>query len=153
MRELLKQLEEMHMRIAETATGEETLVQALGDALSRLDQRLLADVQTIATEHEVRRGAILDELQGLAGSIGMFRAPLPPVSARRELEPEVPSYVPANGHQYAIGPGDWREATSNIRDELDVSANGRVPGRALFPHEQHRVVPSLAERRRRAGAG
>lgn len=153
MRELLKQLEEMHMRIAETATGEETLVKALADALSRLDQQLLADVQTIATEHEVRRGAILDELQGLAGSIGMFRAPLPAVTARPELEPAVPSYMFPSEPQYAIGAGDWREATSNIRDEIDGSANGRAPGRALFPHEQRRVGPSLAERRRRANGG
>ena len=153
MRELLKQLEEMHMRIAETATSEETLVKALADALNRLDQQLLADVQSIATEHEVRRGAILEELQGLAAGIGMFRAPLPAVAARRDLEPEVTSYVSPNEQQYAISAGDWRQATSNIRDELDVPANGHAPGRALFPHEQRQVVQSLAERRRRASGG
>jgi len=153
MRELLKQLEEMHMRIAETATSEETLVKALADALSRLDQQLLADVQSIATEHEARRGAILEELQGLAGSIGMFRAPFPAVAARREIEPEATSYTPASEPQYAIAPGDWRQATSNIRDEVDIPATGRTAPRALFPHEQRQVAVSLTERRRRASGG
>ena len=77
MRPLLQQLEEMHIRIAETATHEETLVKALGDALTRLDEQLLQDVQSIATEHEARRTAILGELQGLASSIGMFQVPRP----------------------------------------------------------------------------
>ena len=153
MRELLKQLEEMHMRIAETATSEETLVKALADALNRLDQQLLADVQSIATEHEVRRGAILEELQGLAAGIGMFRAPLPAVAPRREIEPEVTSYLPADAQHYAISAGDWRQATSNIRDELDVPAKGHAAPRALFPHEQRQVAVSLTERRRRANGG
>jgi hypothetical protein len=151
MRKLLQQLDEMHIRIAETATSEETLVKALGDALQRLDQQLLQDVQNIATEHEVRRGAILEELQGLATGIGMFRPPLA-VSARPDMEPES---LPANGQAYAITAGDWREATSNIRDDFDVPATIRPASRAPFPHEQRRVtVPlSLMERKRRANGG
>ena len=88
MRQLLLQLEEMHIRIAETATQEETLVKALGDALNRLDEQLLQDVQSIATEHEARRCAILGELQGLASSIGMFQVSRPAVTARADLEPD-----------------------------------------------------------------
>ena len=144
MRPLLQQLEEMHIRIAETATHEERLVKALADALTRLDDQLLQDVQSIATEHEVRRTAILGELQGLASSIGMFQAPRP--SAAIEAEP---AYIPIAG--------DWREATSNIGDEIEVPLNGRSAPRALFPHEQRRAnapAPlSLAERRRRVSGG
>jgi hypothetical protein len=145
MRPLLQQLEEMHIRIAETATQEETLVKALGDALIRLDEQLLQDVQSIATEHEARRSAILGELQGLASSIGMFQVSRPAVTARSDLEPV--SYTPIAG--------DWREATSKITDDLDTPANGRAAPRALFPHEQRRAtVPlSLTERRRRASGG
>ncbi len=77
MRPLLQQLEEMHIRIAETATHEDLLVKAIGDALTRLDDQLLQDVQSIATDHETRRTAILGELQGLASSIGMFQLPRP----------------------------------------------------------------------------
>jgi hypothetical protein len=152
MRELLQQLEEMHMRIAETATHEETLVKALGDALIRLDQQLLADVQTIASEHEVRRTEILGELQGLASSIGMFQLPRPPETQRIDIEAEVAAYIP--------NAGDWREATSNIRDDMSEphSVPQAVAPRALFPHERRpngalSVPFSLAERRRRAAGG
>jgi hypothetical protein len=148
MRKLLQQLEEMHIRIAETATCEETLVKAMAEALSRLDQQLLADVQSIASEHEVRRTAILEELQGLAGSIGMFRAPLPlSHAAPREIETDVAYYAAPEAPQQGA---DWRQAASNIRDEFDAPVNGTATVRPLFPHEQKRVANALAERRRRA---
>lgn len=144
MRQLLQQLEEMHIRIAETATQEETLVKALSEALNQLDEQLLQDVQSIATEHEARRCAILGELQGLASSIGMFQLPRPATAIEAE-----PMYVPIAG--------DWREATSNIRDESDGSINGAAAPRALFPHEQRRAAAnaplSLTERRRRVSGG
>lgn len=152
MGKLVQQLEEMHIRIAEMASHEETLVKALSDALTRLDEQLLADVQTIASEHEVRRTAILGELQGLASSIGMFQVPRAAVTARADIDAEPAAYIPSAG--------DWREAMSNIRDDLDeqqvAAAAGSAP-RALFPHEvraQHASVPlSLTERRRRAAGG
>jgi hypothetical protein len=56
----------------QTAHTERSLAEALGDALNRLDQELLQDIRNIATGHETRRVAILNELQALAGSIGMF---------------------------------------------------------------------------------
>ena len=142
MRPLLQQLEEMHIRIAETATHEEKLVKALGDALTRLDDQLLQDVQSIAHEHQTRRTAILGELQGLASSIGMFQVPRPAIEAES-------AYIPIAG--------DWREATSNIGDEIEAPLNGRSAPRALFPHEQRRTTASaplsLAERRRRVSGG
>jgi hypothetical protein len=45
------------------------VVEALGDELSRHDQQLLQDIQSIVTEHETRRAIILDELQALASSL------------------------------------------------------------------------------------
>ncbi|MTD93049.1 hypothetical protein GIW81_01730 [Hyphomicrobium sp. xq] len=143
MRPLLQQLQDMHIRIAETATHEETLVRALSEALDRLDQQLLQDVQTIASEHEARRSAILGELQGLASSIGMFQVQHPQVTARADLEE--PTYLPTAG--------DWREAASNIRDDLEPVSASAAP-RALFPHERRAnesAAPvSLMQRRRRA---
>ena len=38
--------------------------------LSGTTQELLRDIRRISTEHETRRAAILNELQGLAGTIG-----------------------------------------------------------------------------------
>jgi hypothetical protein len=144
MRQLLQQLQEMHIRIAETATHEETMVRALGEALDRLDQQLLQDVQTIASDHEARRSAILGELQGLASSIGVFHVQHQQVTARTDLEE--PTYLPTAG--------DWREAASNIRDDLEPVSASAAP-RALFPHERHAhetaAAPvSLMQRRRRA---
>ncbi len=145
MGKLTQQLEEMHIRIAEMASHEETLVKALSDALTRLDEQLLADVQTIASEHEVRRTAILGELQGLASSIGMFHVQRPQVTQRPGIDAEGATYIPSAG--------DWREAMSNIRDEGDPSAEVQSAPRALFPHERrpNTSIPfSLAERRRAA---
>src|SRR5262245_2536278 len=134
MRKLLQQLEEMHIRIAETATHEDNLVKALGDALARLDEQLLQDVQSIAHEHEARRTAILGELQGLAGSIGMFQVARPAVTAREDLESEVTAYIPSAG--------DWREATSNIRD--DHHEHAQTPPRAQLLHQQHHPAAPLS---------
>ena len=155
MGKLQQQLEEMHIRIAEMASHEETLVKALSDALTRLDEQLLADVQAIASDHEARRVTILGELQGLASSIGMFQVARSPAAPQIDHEAEVAAYIPSAG--------DWRQATSNIRDEHDESAHvahavhTAAATRALFPHEKRGVgvsAPlSLVERRRRtAGA-
>jgi len=111
MTKLLQHIEEMRVRLSEIASDEQALVQALGDALNRLDQQLLGDVRTIATEHELRREGILGELQGLASSIGMSRQPLGAPQAPEEL----PSYGRANGSQERIiGPRDWRQALSKV---------------------------------------
>jgi hypothetical protein len=123
MTKLLQHIEEMRVRLNEVAGDEEVLVKALGDALNRLDQQLLRDVRTIASEHEIRRDEILGELQGLAGGIGMFRPPLGAPQATEELAP----HRRPNSFQQRIAPGDWRQATSNIEDEIDFHRNGRVP--------------------------
>ena len=111
MTKLTQYVEEMRMRLSEIARDEQALVQALGDALNRLDQQLLGGVRTIATEHELRREGILGELQGLASGIGMSRQPLGAPQAPEEL----PSYGRANGSQERIiGPRDWRQALSKV---------------------------------------
>ena|SRR5689334_11043927 len=130
MTKLLQHIEEMRLRLSEIASDEQQLVQALGDALDRLDQQLLHDVRSVASDHELRREEILGELQGLAGGIGMFRAPL----AAPQPAEELPNYRRANGFQQRIvSPGDWRQATNNIENDVDFHANGHVNGR-MPPH-------------------
>jgi hypothetical protein len=124
MTKLLQHIEEMRVRLSEIAGDEQALVQALGDALNRLDQQLLRDVRSIAGEHELRREEILGELQGLAGGIGMFRPPLGQSAAPEEIP-----HRRTNGFQQRIAPGDWRQATSNIENDIDFHANGHVNGR------------------------
>jgi hypothetical protein len=110
MTKLLQHIEEMRIRLSEIASGERVLVQALGDALNRLDQQLLRGVRMIATEHWLRREEILGELWDLAGGIGMVRQP--PVAP--QAPDELPPQRRGNGFQErVIGPRDWRQALSN----------------------------------------
>jgi hypothetical protein len=46
------------------------VVEALAMELSLHDQQLFQDIRSVVTEHETRRATILDELQGLARSVG-----------------------------------------------------------------------------------
>jgi len=120
MMKLLQHIEDMRSRLDEIGSEEQALVKALGEALNRLDDQLLRDVRTIATQHEVRRETIFSELQELAAGIGMFQGLLYGSPAREEL----PSYAPSHGDRQAIAPGDWRQATSNIEDDLSYHMNG-----------------------------
>ena len=84
---LLQHIEDMRVHLSEVARDEQALVQALGDALNRLDQQLLGGVRTIAMEHELRREGIFGELQDLADGIGMLRQPLGAPKRRRSFHP------------------------------------------------------------------
>ena len=121
---LIEQIEEMRVRMNELAAGEQDLVRALGDALSRADQKLLQDVRGVAEEHEARRSVILKELQGLAARMGALPRPRRPFAALEEvpLDLTVPEPEPP---QPALRAGDWRQAAANIRDELASHFNGR----------------------------
>jgi hypothetical protein len=164
MTKMVQIVEEMSARLSQIADAEAALVRALGEALSRVDHKLLQDVRSITTEHEARRGAILHELQSLATRIGAFpairehaqtipyaeQAPgiaytepapeaqqyaaqqyAPPQYAEPQYaesahgvrygEPAPRPFAAANGNQMPFArSGDWREATSNIEDELDT---------------------------------
>jgi hypothetical protein len=124
---LLQHIDEMRARLAQTANTERSLVEELGDQLNRLDQELLQNIRNVASGHEARRGTILNELQALAGSIGMVRP------AREPVEPVAISQE--NGHPYAPAGGDWRQATKNLsyHDELEFQLNGLLNGKST-PH-------------------
>ena len=126
MTTLIEQIEEMRVRMNELAAGEQELVRALGDALSHADRKLLQDVRGVAEEHEVRRGAILKELQSLAARMGALPRPRRPFAALEEAAVDLPSDEPS---QPALRGGDWRQAAANIREELTSHFNGRrAPG-------------------------
>ena len=124
MTTLLQQIEEMRVHVNDLANAEQGLVKALGDALNRADQKLLHDVRSVAAEHELRRGAILKELQSLASNIGLLPAPRESVTMLESVPREVPAF-PIQEEQ-AIRRGDWRQAANNIQDELDFHLNGRA---------------------------
>jgi hypothetical protein len=116
MTKLVQHIDEMRARLTQTAHNERSLVESLSDALNRLDQDILQSVRNIAAGHEARRGAILNELQALACSIGMF---LPPHEV-------VVLPQPIDGYPSALAGGDWRQATMNLsyHDELERHLNG-----------------------------
>jgi hypothetical protein len=114
---LLEQIEAMRARMNELATGEQTIIKTLGEALSAVDQRLLEDVRQVTAAHEVRRGAILRELKMLAERMGALHQPQAPVTAALE---DASLAQPLRQTQSPLNSGaDWRLAAANIRDELD----------------------------------
>ncbi|MBS0253343.1 MAG: hypothetical protein JSR78_19970 [Proteobacteria bacterium] len=127
MTDLSKNVEEMLSRLAENARTEQDFVRTLSDALRRVDEQLLRDVRNISLQHELRREAILGELQELASRLCALpvRGPSPDVAAidqqdhhqiQGEIEP--PPGMTAGA--------DWRQATQNMQnmnDEFDFSFN------------------------------
>jgi hypothetical protein len=125
MSKMIELVEQMRARMNEIADTEHGLVRALGEALSRVDQKLLHEVFTITAEHEARRGAILGELQGLASRIGAFPSAREPFAEIAYDEPKSAPSAPANDARPAFPRGDWREAANNIQDELYFFCKGR----------------------------
>lgn len=128
MTTLVQQIEAMCRRMNELTSSEQELVRALGSALNRADDKLLQEVRTITAEHESRRGMILNELQMLAVRVGAFPAPREPAPAITGGYIGTPSYVPPPepDTEPTLGRGDWRQAASNIEDELNFHLNGRT---------------------------
>ena len=119
MSKMIQLVDEMRTRLNEITEREQALVRALGEALTRVDHRLLQDVRSITTEHEARRGAILLELQSLASRIGAFPAAREPAAPLNYAEPAPKHLAAANDRPSMFHRGDWRKAASNIEDELD----------------------------------
>jgi hypothetical protein len=124
MTSLIEQIEEMRTRMNELGAGEQDLVRALGDALTRADQKLLQDVRSVAVEHEARRGAILNELQSLAARMGALpRPPQEPYAGLMETPVNLPSREIT---PLARGAGDWRQAAANIEEVVSYHLKDRA---------------------------
>ena len=136
MTKMIELVEEMGAKIAHIKDTERELLRALGEALNRVDQRLLQNVREITSEHGTRRGATLHELQCLAARIGSFPTSRRPITgiecaapAARPIEsatgptpngiPAVDGLDAANGHETFLRCGDWRQAVSNSQGERD----------------------------------
>lgn len=128
MSKMLQLVEQMHVRLNEIAASEQALLKALRDALNRVDDKLMHDVRTITAEHETKRRAVLDELQGLASRIGAF-------PAAREPMPELgygetgtwPNGAADDGRRHSPASGQRRRTTNNITDELALYFRDRAP--------------------------
>ena len=113
MTKLVQHIEEMGALLTQTTKSEQSLVKALADALSQVDNQLVQDIRKVGIEHQARRAEIFLELQALACTIGMF-------PTAQEI-PHVPAANDAHAHGQFIPVGDWRLAAQNInyQDELD----------------------------------
>ncbi len=128
------QIEEMRARLTENAQHEQALLRALADALGQVDQQLLSEVRQVTAEHEARRSDILSELHVLASRLCVFPKPLGTERLKTQehagtlsgvVHHEVATTQPRNG-KARHAPGDWRQAASNIDDELDFYLDART---------------------------
>jgi len=123
-------IQQMQVRLEEMAAREATLINALNEALSSADRKLLDDVRSVTADHEARRAIIMSELQILAERIGAFPATARTVDTIEYEAPELSDNTSAQSVQEAATPmcgGDWRKAAKNITDGLDFHLNGVRP--------------------------
>jgi hypothetical protein len=126
MSKIMQLVEQMRVRLSEIAGAEHALVRSLGEALSRVDQKLLQDVRNITTEHDSRRVVLLHELESLASQIGAFPTEREPIGGIEYAEPDAIPIEHVNTDQLAFRQGSWREAADSILDELDSYFKGRT---------------------------
>jgi hypothetical protein len=109
---LVEQIEEMRIHMHDVSRREQHLVNALGLALKRTDEKLLEAVRSVAVEHELRREGIMNELHALAARMGSL-----PVSQRRAaLREDAPIHLRSD--EASRRTGDWPQAMANLPDLL-----------------------------------
>ncbi len=118
MSKLTQHMDEMSAILTHTTKNEQSLVQALGEALRQVDHQLVEDIRNLNTQHQARRAEIYLELQALACSIGLF-----------PTAQEIP-HVPAayETHAQFVPVGDWRRAAENINYQDEVDHHLRTVG-------------------------
>jgi hypothetical protein len=112
---LIEQIEEMRIRMHEQSRSEQDLVNALGLALKRADEKLLEAVRSVALEHDLRRESIMNELHALAARMGTLPGSQLPGGSLEDARLRLGNYetrLPIHSV------GDWRHATTNLPDGL-----------------------------------
>jgi hypothetical protein len=112
---LVEQIEEMRIRMHEEARSEQHLVNALGLALKRADEKLLHAIRNVAAEHTSRREGIMKELHALAARMGTLPSP----QGRNTEREDAPLALGGDEASLPIsGTGDWRQVMANLPDVL-----------------------------------
>lgn len=126
MSESENHIEQLHARLEKMAAREQLLIEALNEALSTADRKLLDDVRGVTADHEARRAIIMSELQTLAERIGVFPVSNAPVETIEYQEPVAahPPAVDLTTDDTSARGGDWRKAAKKITDGLDFHLNG-----------------------------
>jgi hypothetical protein len=114
----------MLVRLTEESHGEMELIRALGDAIRRVDEQLLREVRNVTIQHEMRREAIVGELQTLATRLCALparNAARATVAAIDQQPPRNYEHVEVDNGPNGTGGADWREATQNISDDFEFT--------------------------------
>ena len=120
---LYDNVEDMLLQLADNSKVELEIVRTLAGAIRRVDEQLLREVRNVAVQHEVRREAILGELQTLASHLCALPAKGMPSSARYAIDQKAQArnaVTAGNDHGSSNG-ADWRQAAKNIHDDLDFT--------------------------------
>jgi hypothetical protein len=123
MTRIHQNVDEMLVRLTEESQGEMELIRALGDAIRRVDEQLLREVRNVTIQHEMRREAIVGELQTLATRL----CALPARNAARATVAAIDQQTPRAYEHAEIDNGpngtgaDWREAAQNINDDFEFT--------------------------------
>lgn len=133
---LPENIETLLDQLTENSRSELELVRTLSEAIRRVDDQLLREIRSVSVAHEIRREAIVGELQTLAGRLCTLpvrtinAAPQAAISKSAEASPsdepqsaksgDAPSSVNGNG-------ADWRQATRNIGDDDDFAFDIPAP--------------------------
>ncbi len=143
MSALPQNVHDLLSRLNETSRHELDLVRELSEAIRRADDQLLKEVRSVTMLHELRREAIVTELQHLAQRLCVLparEAPAPIDAPPQTIDRQAPS--PGNGFAAAddtedavitVEPpatgraGDWRQAAQRIDAELAQYFNGPGP--------------------------
>ena len=117
---LVEQIEEMRIRMHQQSRSEQELVNALGLALKRADEKLLSAVRNVALEHELRRESIMNELYTLGSRMGTLPSSQEPLAVREDTSLRLRTDLDSRPNNHT---GNWRQAMANLPDVL---ANGNV---------------------------
>jgi hypothetical protein len=131
-------------RLNETTRHELDLVRELSDAIRRADDQLLKEVRSVSMLHELRREAIVNELQHLAQRLCALPVREPIQESVAAIEHPKPVLNGHTGETQASGgdveeaivtveppltgrAGDWRQAAQRIDAELAQYFGGGPP--------------------------
>jgi hypothetical protein len=107
--------------LGENSRSEFDFIQRLSDAVRHVDEQLLREVYSVAIQHELRREAILGELQTLASRLCALPVRHGPTASRAASYQQAHAHNPVaiDAVQSNGGGADSRQAAQNIHDEPD----------------------------------
>ena len=116
---LHQNVEELLARLADNSRNELDLFRTLADAIRRVDENLLREVRSVTAQHELRREAILGELQNLTVRLCALPARRTSTVPRAAIDQRADNQVAIDTVQSNGGGADWRQAAQNITDDHD----------------------------------